>query len=109
MGYMGIFISKKLNFLIIKKNKENCNDLVFIYNLNKYFCMPVYKLIVYKQTNVLVINNKSPERMYVDSSFLINYFYLWDLFFLKKIRFKGKGYKINKRKHIIFLKFNHSH
>ena len=103
---MSIFVSKKLNFLILKNNKYK---FIFIYNNYKYFFMKIRSLILYRQSNTIVVNNKSPESIYINSSFLTIYFYLLDLFFLKKIKFKGKGYKILKRRNIIFLNFNHSH
>lgn len=105
---VSIFLPQHIKVLII----NNKNTGLIIYNKKNYIILKIQKVNIYKLSNTLLINNlcyvnKTNQSNAVIA--LIKYIYLWDLFFIKKIKFKGKGYKIWKNKNMLFLIFNHSH
>jgi hypothetical protein len=107
---VSLFIPKNINILIINNiyNKRG----VVLYNNKNYIFIATNLIKVYSQSNMLLINSLYYTN-YTNYNNLIvpleTYVYLWDLFFLKKIKFKGKSYKIWKNKNMLFLIFNHSH
>lgn len=82
---------------------------VFIYTYNRYISFFSKSIEYYKLSNTIVINNRICLSGYIASNYLTNYLYDWDSVFIKKIKFKGKGYKIIKGKNTLYLVFNRSH
>jgi hypothetical protein len=103
---MSIYIPKKLSFLVIKK--EN-NYILIIYNINFYFIIKIKKIIYYKLSKLLLLNNLYCKDSLINTNCINNFISSWDIFFIKKLKFKGKGYKILTKKNLLIFSFNHSH
>lgn len=82
---------------------------LIIYNISNYIIIIVKHIIFYKHSQTLLVNSKDYVSIFIASNYLTNYIYTWDTFFYKKIKFKGKGYKILRRRKILKLTFNRSH
>jgi hypothetical protein len=99
-------MSNLIKFLIIKDNLYK-NSYILLYNNYNYISIKYKDVFYYKTSNFLTINNNVN---YGNKNFnIINYIESWSNFFLKKIKFKGKGYKITKKNKFLMLNFNHSH
>lgn len=110
---MSLFIPKNTNFILIKLNKytNSCayNTCVVIHNHLNYITIYTAHVVYYKTSYTLLINYKNYFGLKFAGDYLTNYIYTWDIFFFKKIKFKGKGYKVLKTKGLMVLTFNHSH
>jgi hypothetical protein len=91
---MSIFIPQTIQVLIFKNKKNKIQQGVVLYNENKYITIVVQNVIILKSVNILMINKSNYVNYRYSTDTLTTYIYLWDLFFIKKIKFKGKGYKI---------------
>lgn len=103
---MSIFIPKYLFFLIQKKNNL-C--ILTIYTKKIYLLLFINTFKYYKHLNIIHINKYSCNSLCNTGNFINKYIFIWNIFFIKKIKFKGKGYKIMKNKKFFFLIFNNSH
>ena len=109
-----LFLNNNLNFLLLKKNN---NKYIIIYNNQKVYIK--YKI----NFNMNIYYIKNLKYILIDYNFyknnenyimLNNYLYKQiksiDSYFIKKIIFFGKGYKIKKlNKKVFNLFFNRSH
>lgn len=106
---MSIFIPRYIQYLIIKNITTTSRYGLVLCNNTKYITLVVNSIKIYKESQTILVNDNNFVSLLTVDNFLTNYIYVWDLFFLKKIKFKGKGYKIWKHKNVLFLIFNHSH
>lgn len=103
---VSVYLPKNIFFLIIDyfgKRK------LIIYNSKKYLFISSKDFKFFKTSRILVIGSYKLNIILNNTNFFINYIYTWNTFFIKKIKFKGKGYKIIKKKNFLFLTFNKSH
>lgn len=103
---MDLYIPKKLNFFIIKANNK---FILVIYNNNLYIYIKIKTIQYYKASKILLLNKLYYRDNTISSSYISNFIYIWDSFFLKKLKFKGKGYRILTKKDLLIFSFNHSH
>lgn len=104
---MSIFIPLNMKFFIINyKGSLNC---IIIYTYDRYISLQSQSIHYYKLSNTIVINGNKCLSEHIASNYLTNHLDEWDSIFIKKIRFKGKGYKIIKNKNVLYLVFNRSH
>lgn len=103
---MILYLSPYIKFFLIK-NLLKKNKYLLIYN--KYRCLYIiYDSIYYcKYTNFISINKNQYNINNING--LINFIENWSIVFIKKVKFKGKGYKITKKKNFLLLHFNHAH
>lgn len=106
---MSIFIPYNINFLILKHLIYNNNYILIIYNKKNYIILITLTLIFFKKSNTLLINSNNSISLSFANNYLSNFINTWNIFFLKKIKFKGKGYKVVKNKNFLYLIFNHAH
>ena len=107
---MSIFLPDKTNFILVKtKYREIDYQTLVIYNIPNYIMIVIKHIIFYKYSRTLLINSKNYVSVFIASNYLTNYIYTWNTFFYKKIKFKGKGYKILRRRRLLKLTFNKSH
>lgn len=104
---MSIFISKNIKFFII--NYNSFDKYIFIYTYGRYISFYNRSINFYKLSNTVLINYNNCLSGCVVNNYLTNYLYDWESVFIKKIKFKGKGYKIIKTKNTLYLVFNRSH
>lgn len=102
-----------VNLTIIKNQKH-----FILYNYNKFFFyqlgQPKDLVAIWidnetKSVGFQTFNSKALTKLYF---YLIQiFFFSWDSYFLEKIKFKGKGYRIafKKKKKIMKFYFGHSH
>lgn len=98
-----IYIPLKINFLVFK---NNFNMYLLIYTHSLYFYTKIRYVGYYKNSNFLKIYSNTGE---YSTNILFNYIICNLNFYLKKINFKGKGYKILKKNNTLILNFNYSH
>ena len=97
-----------LNFILLKKNK--CFFL-YTYTNNLYFLIKVHEHAFFEvnsKTLIFSFINEAPKIRGLNCYFEF-FFKNWANLFFQKIRFKGKGYKIRKRKKAIQFFFGRSH
>lgn len=103
---MHIYLPYKINFLIYKNTIKRKNYLL-IYSQNNYLfiCLPNIQYNYYSNFINFEKNTQPQNTLNIISKYIYNYNNLY----IKKIQFKGKGYKITKKKKFLILTFNHSH
>lgn len=106
---MSIFIPNNIKFLIIKNKCNAYKYTIIIYNKDQYISILVKSSYFLKKSKTLIINETNFISIKSSNNYISNYTQSWNNFFLKKIKFKGKGYKIIKYKNFLALTFNHSH
>jgi hypothetical protein len=85
---MLFYLPSNINFILIKNTFKKRN-YILIYNQYQYLYI-LYKNIIYKKsTSFLILNKKNYSKEYLHT--VINCIENLSLFFLKKIKFKGKG------------------
>ena len=97
-----------LNFIILRKD---VNTYFYIYTKSLYFFLKIKEPIFYN------VNSKTLSFTFFDDlkknkgvSSYVNFFLKnWSNLFFQKIKFKGKGYKIRKRKNAVRFFFGRSH
>jgi len=97
-----------LNFIILKKKTT---DYFYIYTKSLYFFIKIQEPIFYNK------NSKTLSFTFFDNfnkkkgiSNYVNFFFKnWSNLFFQKIKFKGKGYKIRKKREAIRFFFGRSH
>lgn len=115
--YLYMYLPINWNFIFIK-NKINFkfkNFIIYVYNDIYFFNMFVNQQFNYlyydRQLNILKFNFLYNNNFYKTYWYWMkNLFYSFNLFFFKKIKFKGKGYYIfkNNRNTLVF-QFGYSH
>lgn len=107
---MVLYIPYSLNFFITHK-QTNVTKLynLTIYRGGNYITINILDIQFTKSINLLKINLNREYYLILSVNTLIQYIYSTFTFFLKKIIFKGKGYKIVKKKRALMLYFNNSH
>jgi hypothetical protein len=109
MYNINIYLIPNKKFIILN-NKHY--TYLYIYNNNNYLCVLLYKtkLIIIKSLNIIKLHLLFPNKnTQLISSILNNFLLNWNIIFYQKITFNGKGFKIKKKKNIIFFFFNKSH
>lgn len=91
---------------IILKNSTNKETYLVLYKDKNYLTLKLNEITVIKNHNFLFFSVKYVKFNLTDE---LNHVFNWSNFYLKKILFKGKGYKIVKKKNYLILNFNHSH
>jgi hypothetical protein len=104
---VSIFIPINNNFLLIRYKQYN--TFLYIYTNNKYLSFNISFIDYYNLSNTLLINYNNCLSECIVNNYLTNFLIDWDSIFIKKIRFKGKGYKIVKFKNRLYMVFNKSH
>lgn len=107
---MLIYIPNTLHFIVLKHKKKIISYSIVVYTHKKFITIQIdsiKNIKTYLSINFLELNINNKQLTY--TSLLSDYIYTWSNFFLKKITFKGKGYKIVKKKKFLLLNFNHAH
>lgn len=104
---MNIYLLNYLNFILL--NNHNKYNLLIIYNKNRFIVIKVLNIHYKKSSKILRINEYEYLTVNTSDNCLSFFIQNWNNFFIRKIKFKGKGYKIIKKKRCLFLSFNHSH
>jgi len=97
-----------LNFILLKKNK--C-FFFYTYTNNLYFFIKIHERAFFEinsKTLIFSFLSNAPKRKGL-FLYITFFFKNWTNLFFQKIRFKGKGYKIRKRKKAIQFFFGRSH
>lgn len=103
---MYVYIPYILSFIVLKhKNKQR--EYILIYNQTSYLIFNIKNIQILKYSNFIKLT--SHNIFFNKLNILGNYLYSCNNFYIKKITFKGKGYKITKKKNFLILNFNHSH
>lgn len=105
---MSVFTSYGINFLLLKNSLTQNTNIIIFYSEHRYILIFIKKFNFFKKSNILLLNYNL-YYTYRITDFFIHYIDNWTLFFIKKLKFKGKGFKIIKNKQKLFLSFNHSH
>ena len=79
--------------------------IIYIYNINYSLWFKINTFYNTHISYILLTNNNNYKILQQFNLF----FYMWAFWFIKKIKFKGKGYKYTKQKNKITFLFNHSH
>lgn len=95
--------------VLITNNKIKNIKLIIIYNKKRFIIFNTLYTKYLKNSNSLYINNPITGFPGLKLITLFQFFCSWASIFTKKIKFKGKGYKIIKRLNTLKLNFNHSH
>lgn len=103
---MDLYIPKKLNFFLIKFNKSY---ILILHNNNFFITIKIKTIKYYRTSKLLLINKLYFKDNFIAGPYISNFIYSWDSFFLKKLKFKGKGYRILTKKNLLIFSFNHSH
>lgn len=103
---MYIYLPYLLKFLILK-NQTGRYLYLLIYTNKNYILFTVKSIVFLKNSNFIEFGVASTHNQ--DLYKFREYLYTYSNFYLKKITFKGKGYKITKKKNFLILNFNHSH
>lgn len=106
---MSIYIPKKIKIIIITNNKITNNKIIILFNNERFILIQINSIKILNNSNILIINFKNFISLNTNNNTLNHYLYSLNNFFIKKIKFTGKGYKILKNKNYLCLIFNHSH
>lgn len=104
---MCLFIPNFIEVILIKNRVERGEYLAVVHNYHQYIAYLVPQPTVYKSP-ACIRSKVGPISLEI-SRVLQNYVYSFNLLFLKKVRFKGKGYKINSKPRVALLTFNRAH
>lgn len=106
---MYIYVYNNINFIVCFKNLNKQKYLI-IYLNKKYIILKSENIEYFKYSNTLSLSttNKPNIALHYKNE-ITNYLYNINNFYLQKINFKGKGYKITKKHNFLNLNFNHSH
>jgi hypothetical protein len=98
---MYLYLPYLLNFLILK-NQAGKHIYVLIYTNKNYILFNIKNIVFLKYSNFIEFGVSSTHKQ--DLYKFREYLYTYSNFYLKKITFKGKGYKITKKKKFSYLK-----
>jgi len=101
---MILYLPSNINFTLIN-NKFTLNKYIVVHNNRHFITLKIDGIKYCAVSKFITLNNNNDKAIKT----LKNYIYSWANFFLKKITFKGKGYKITKKRGFLILNFNHSH
>lgn len=104
---MLIYVPYLINFIILKN--FNKITLLLIYNKKRFIITRICNIKTYKSISIITLNINFNYKNLLQAPHLPRYIYNWSNFYLKKITFKGKGYKIIKKMGFLMLNFNHAH
>lgn len=101
-----IFLNKSLNLIILKK-KNKINIFFFNKDIFVYFIKRKKKE---NELNNIYLNRKlNFIKLYSHENIIINLVEKIYLFFIEKLKFDGKGFKLKKIKNVNIFNFNNSH
>lgn len=103
---MYLYIPHNLNFIVLK-NEIKKGGYILIYNQKNYLIFNIQNIRVLKYSSFIKLNNNVGASNKLN--ILEKHLHSYNNFYTKKINFKGKGYKITKKKTFLILNFNHSH
>jgi len=102
---MIVYIPNNLKKLLLKiKNKMFY--VLYIYNTHYSIWFKINTFYNTHMSYILLAKNDNKKEIIKQFNL---FFYMWAYWFIKKIKFKGKGYKYTKQKNKITFLFNHSH
>lgn len=99
---MYIYVPHMLNFLILK-NTKNTDLAIVIYNKENYLTFKIKTMQFLKYSNFIKLLSNTVQLNKLN--ILEQHLYSYNNLYFKKINFKGKGYKITKKKKIFNIKF----